>query len=123
MKLINFAIKSAFVTGALTAGAFITGATIGMLVNKDKVFDKFKKMQIKKNDSASTKQLDFEKFITSYIKKKGVNMNKFLIALSFCISTFLFSNFSEAAHCSGGHKEIKETSEETSETTKETKSN
>ena len=48
MKLINFAIKSAFVTGALTAGAFITGATIGMLVNKDKVFDKFKKMQIKK---------------------------------------------------------------------------
>ena len=69
MKLINFAIKSAFVTGALTAGAFITGATIGMLVNKDKVFDKFKKMQIKKNDSASTKQLDFEKLITSYIKK------------------------------------------------------
>ena len=57
------------------------------------------------------------------IFKKGVNMNKFLIALSFCISTFLFSNFSEAAHCSGGHKEIKETSEETSETTKETKSN
>ena len=48
MKLINFAIKSAFVTGALTAGAFITGATIGMLVNKEKVFDKFKKMQIKK---------------------------------------------------------------------------
>ena len=52
-----------------------------------------------------------------------INMNIFLIALSFCISTFLFSNFSEAAHCSGGHKEIKETSEETSETTKETKSN
>ena len=55
MKLINFAIKSAFVTGALTAGAFITGATLGMLVNKEKVFDKFKKMQIKKNNSASTK--------------------------------------------------------------------
>ena len=36
-------------------------------------------------------------------------MNKFLIALSFCISTLLFSNYSEAAHCSGGHKEIKET--------------
>ena len=52
-----------------------------------------------------------------------LNMNKFLIALSFCISTLLFSNNSEAAHCSGGHKEIKETSEETSETTKETKSN
>ena len=55
MKLINFAIKSACVTGALTAGAFITGATLGMLVNKEKVFDKFKKMQIKKNKSASTK--------------------------------------------------------------------
>ena len=35
-----------------------------------------------------------------------INMNKFLIALSFCISTLLFSNYSEAAHCSGGHKEI-----------------
>ena len=45
-------------------------------------------------------------------------MNKFLLALSFCISTILFSNYSEAAHCSGGHKEIKETSDETSETTK-----
>ena len=48
MKLINFAIKSAFITGALTAGAFLTGATLGMLVNKEKVLDKFKKMQIKK---------------------------------------------------------------------------
>ena len=48
MTLLNFAIKSAFVTGALTAGAFLTGATIGMLVNKDKVMDKVKKMQIKR---------------------------------------------------------------------------
>ena len=55
MKLINFAIKSAFFTGELTAGALIKGSTIGMLVNKEKVFDKFKKMQIKKNKSASTK--------------------------------------------------------------------
>ena len=55
--------------------------------------------------------------------KKEINMNKFLIALSFCISTFLFSSYSDAAHCSGGHKEIKETSDETTETTKETKSN
>ena len=52
-----------------------------------------------------------------------IKMKKFLIAISFCISIFLFSNYSEAAHCSGGHKEIKETSDETSETTKETKSN
>ncbi len=55
MRIINFAIKSAFITGALTTGAFITGATIGLLLNKDKVLDKFKKMQIKKNNSASTK--------------------------------------------------------------------
>ena len=48
MTLLNFAIKSAFITGALTAGAFLTGATIGMLVNKDKVMDKVKKMQIKR---------------------------------------------------------------------------
>ena len=48
MTLLNFAIKSAFVTGALTAGAFLTGATIGILVNKEKVMDKVKKMQIKK---------------------------------------------------------------------------
>ena len=45
MTLLNFAIKSAFITGALTAGAFLTGATVGMLVNKDKVMDKVKKMQ------------------------------------------------------------------------------
>ena len=50
-------------------------------------------------------------------------MKKLLLALSFCISTFLFSDYSKATHCSGGHKEIKETSEETTETTKETKSN
>tara|TARA_B100000123_G_scaffold133732_1_gene98661 strand:+ start:108 stop:257 length:150 start_codon:yes stop_codon:yes gene_type:complete len=48
MTLLNFAIKSAFVTGALTAGAFLTGATIGILVNKEKFMDKVKKMQIKK---------------------------------------------------------------------------
>ena len=58
MRIINFAIKSAFITGALTTGAFITGATIGLLLNKDKVLDKFKKMQIKKNNSASTKWLE-----------------------------------------------------------------
>ncbi len=55
MKLVSFAIKSAFLTGALAAGAFITGATVGMLVNKEKVVNTFKKMQLKKNKSASTK--------------------------------------------------------------------
>ncbi len=55
MRIVSFAIKSAFLTGALTAGAFITGATIGMLVNKEKAINTFKKMQLKKNKSASTK--------------------------------------------------------------------
>ncbi len=55
MKIISFAIKSAFITGALTAGAFITGAVVGTFLNKDKVIDKFKKLQLKKNNSASTK--------------------------------------------------------------------
>ncbi len=55
MKILNFAIKSAFVTGALTAGAFITGAAIGTFLNKDKIIDRFKKSQLRKNNSASTK--------------------------------------------------------------------
>ena len=55
MTMINFVIKSAFVTGALTAGAFLSGVAIGVLVNKDKVINKVKKMQIKKNNAASTK--------------------------------------------------------------------
>ena len=55
MKLLSFAVKSAFLTGALTAGAFITGTAIGMFINKEKALDRFKKMQLKKNKSASTK--------------------------------------------------------------------
>tara|TARA_E500000178_G_C16916999_1_gene705356 strand:- start:204 stop:371 length:168 start_codon:yes stop_codon:yes gene_type:complete len=55
MKIIRLAIKSAFITGSLTAGAFITGAAIGMFFNKEKAVDKFKKLQLKKNNSASTK--------------------------------------------------------------------
>ena len=50
MKLISFAIKSSFITGA-----FLSGLALGVLINKDKVLNKFKKMQLKKNDSASTK--------------------------------------------------------------------
>ena len=49
MTILNFAIKSAFIAGALTAGAFLTGASIGLFVNKDKAIDKIKKMQIKKS--------------------------------------------------------------------------
>jgi len=55
MTMINFVIKSAFITGALTAGAFLSGVAIGVIVNKDKVINKVKKIQIKKNNAASTK--------------------------------------------------------------------
>ena len=50
-------------------------------------------------------------------------MNKFLIALSFTLSLTFFSSDSFANHCSGGHKEIKETKETSSEDSKEAKSN
>ena len=50
-------------------------------------------------------------------------MHKLIIAFVFGISLFLFTNQSQANHCGGGHKEIKETSETTSEDTKEDKSN
>ena len=59
MKLIGFAIKSAFLTGALTAGAFITGAAIGLSINKDKAIEKFKKMQLKKINQPQQNNLIF----------------------------------------------------------------
>ena len=55
MKIVGFALKGAFVAGALSAGAFISGAALGMIINKEKVINKFKNMQFKKNSSASTK--------------------------------------------------------------------
>ena len=50
-------------------------------------------------------------------------MHKLIIAFVFGTSLFFFTNQSQANHCGGGHKEIKETSETTSEDTKEDKSN
>ena len=50
-------------------------------------------------------------------------MHKLIIAFVFGVSLFFFGNQSQANHCGGGHKEIKETSETTSEDTKEDKSN
>ena len=37
MKIINLAIKGAFITGVIATGAFFTGAAIGVLINKDKL--------------------------------------------------------------------------------------
>tara|TARA_B100000686_G_C16788004_1_gene976558 strand:+ start:2019 stop:2171 length:153 start_codon:yes stop_codon:yes gene_type:complete len=50
MKLIGFAIKSAFLTGA-----FLSGTVLGICINKYKLTEKLKKMQYKKNPGASIK--------------------------------------------------------------------
>ena len=55
MKIISFALKGAFVAGAISAGAFISGTALGMIINKEKVINKIKNMQLKKNSAASTK--------------------------------------------------------------------
>ena len=56
MTLIKFAISSAFITGALTAGAFLTGTLVGNCLKKAEIVPKLKKLTIKKNQSASTKK-------------------------------------------------------------------
>ena len=58
MNLIKFAISSAFVTGALTAGAFMSGIIIGNVTKKKDLVNNLKKMSIKKNKEASTKDID-----------------------------------------------------------------
>ncbi len=58
MNIIKLAVSSAFITGALTAGAFISGAIIGNLCKKKDFLNNLKKMSIKKNKSASTKDID-----------------------------------------------------------------
>ena len=45
MTLLRLVISSAFVTGALTAGAFITGTALGYCGQKKNVLNKFKKKQ------------------------------------------------------------------------------
>ena len=42
MTLLRLAISSAFVTGALTAGAFITGTALGYCAKKKNIFNQFK---------------------------------------------------------------------------------
>ncbi len=50
-------------------------------------------------------------------------MHKLITAFLFSFSLFVFADQSEANHCGGGHKEIKETKETTTEDSKEAKSN
>ncbi len=55
MRFINCKPKSAFLIGALTAGAFISGVAIGLIVKREKIFSKLKKSQFKENRSSSIK--------------------------------------------------------------------
>ena len=54
MKIFKCALKGMFFTGALTAGAFLTGVTAGLFLNKE-IFKKSQKLQFKENKSASSK--------------------------------------------------------------------
>ena len=51
MTLFKLAISSAFVTGALAAGAFITGTALGYCAQKKDIVNKFKQLTIKKRPS------------------------------------------------------------------------
>ena len=55
MKFINCKPKSAFLIGALTAGAFVSGLAIGLIIKKEKILTKLRKTQFKKNISSSSK--------------------------------------------------------------------
>ena len=54
MRLLPFTIKGAFLLGALTTGAFISGTALGLVANKKQILSKLKKSQFKKNKSASS---------------------------------------------------------------------
>ena len=55
MKIVPYAIKGAFSVGALTTGAFFTGAAIGLALKNNDVIKKLKNSQFKENKSASSK--------------------------------------------------------------------
>jgi|TARA_Y100000287_G_C13899882_1_gene200111 hypothetical protein len=55
MRIIPCTIKSAFLVGALTTGAFFTGAAIGIALKKTNLLNNLKKSQFKENKSASSK--------------------------------------------------------------------
>ena len=46
MKIFKCALKGMFFTGALTAGAFLTGVTAGLFLNKEKFFKKSQRITI-----------------------------------------------------------------------------
>ena len=46
MTIFRLAISSAFVTGALAAGAFITGTALGYCAQKKNIVNKFKQKKV-----------------------------------------------------------------------------
>ena len=58
MRIVPYALKGAFIVGALTTGAFFTGAAIGLALKNNNFVSKLKKSQFKENKSASSKQLE-----------------------------------------------------------------
>ena len=55
MRIIPCTIKSAFLVGVLTTGAFFTGAAVGIVLKKTNLLNNLKKSQFKENKSASSK--------------------------------------------------------------------
>ena len=55
MRIISRAIKNTFILGALTTGAFFTGAALGVFIKKNNLLTKLKKSQFKENKGASSK--------------------------------------------------------------------
>ena len=56
MTLIKFAISSAFITGALTAGAFLTGTLVGNCLKKAEIVPKLKKTHHQKKSVCLNKK-------------------------------------------------------------------
>ena len=55
MRIIPCTIKSAFLVGVLTTGAFVTGAAVGIVLKKTNLLNNLKQKQFKENKSASSK--------------------------------------------------------------------
>ena len=61
MKIFKCALKGMFFTGALTAGAFLTGVTAGLFLNKEKFLKKPKNYNLKKIRVRQVNKLDLTK--------------------------------------------------------------
>ena len=110
MRIIPYAIKSAFLLGTLTTGAFFTGAAVGFLIKKNKMLTKLKKVNLKKIKALRLNNLIYLLIDIKYFLNKWRSiMIKFLslISLSFFLS--LSSYDVSANHKAEGIKKLKTT--------------